>query len=419
MDTPPAETAHLQPHSWRFEHVTAVALCQTPRNPTLEPSLRPATPHLTRPAMSDSNMISTASNSHTADISCHTGPALAAPRLLRAVVLADQASSRSLLMAILEEDPRMTVVGVAPKDPCGVLAVQRMQPDVVVLDLAGELSVALDIVERITSQGARRVVVIGAGKDAGGEAQAMAVVRAGALAVTDGPPALNSEGFEAAARGIRDVVRAAASVRLVGAATWSAPGDLPPVETFGVVAVGWSNEVADWLAPVMKALLTGCPLPVIVVPRRASDMEATARVLERLGPNEVTVVSGPALAQAGRVLVASPDAHISSSGGGWLVAPGAATPVEQGRLFASLVEQFKSRALAVLPANWQGSWLTAAEHWTSLGGTLVAATEDLRHHRADLPLGPSVATCADLTLPARLVAQHLGKNLLAGGPWCC
>lgn len=366
--------------------------------------------------MSDSALTSAANRGTATDFAQVGG---AGHRLFRAVVLADKPAARSVLVAILEEDPRMTVVATAPKAECGVAAVRKLRPDVVVLDLDEELNVALDTVARITAQGATRVVVICPGKDTGGAAHAMAAVRAGALAVTDGPPELYADGFDAAARGIRDVVRAAASVRLAGAPARLAPGEVPSVATIGVLAVGWSQDVADWLKPVMKTLLAGTRLPVIVVPRRASETLDTAKALEGLGPNQVKVVTEPTLLQAGRILVASPDAQVCCSADGWQVAPSASPSVEQGRLFGSLVEQFKNRALAVLPANWQSSWLSDAEHWTSLGGTLVAATEDLRHHRADLPLGPSIATCADLTLPARLVANHLSKNLLAGGPWCC
>lgn len=343
---------------------------------------------------------------------------LAALRPIRALVLADTAVARSRLVAILQEDHRLTVVGWGGSELSGATLVRQLQPDVVTIDVGDHLADSLATIAQIMAHAPTRVVVITPNQDTDGAQRAMAVVRAGALAVIQGPGDEGSDAFAADAISVRDVVRAAATVRLARPLHPGAPqptrgefvGPLPPATT-AVVAVAWAAAIEAWLRPVLNVLANRCNAPVVLAVA-PGEQALALQVLQNHGVSrQVVVVREPEPLLPGHVYVVDGDAEVVARGTMWLVAPADASATEVPRLFASMVDQFGSQALAILPAPWQGAWLQLARHWTRAGGQLLAVASEQRPRRSDPPPGPSVAELADLILPGPVLAHHLVKYL--------
>src|SRR5436190_20654322 len=83
-----------------------------------------------------------------------------AQQKIRVMLADDHAVLRSGLRALLNQEPDLEVVGEAGNGREAVELVQRLRPDVVVMDISMPIMTGLEATERITAQGLGTKVLV-------------------------------------------------------------------------------------------------------------------------------------------------------------------------------------------------------------------------------------------------------------------
>jgi two-component system, chemotaxis family, protein-glutamate methylesterase/glutaminase len=212
---------------------------------------------------------------------------------LRVLIVDDSASVRQVLKEILESDPQIEVMGVAPDPYVAVERIKAEVPDVITLDIEMPRMDGLTFLERIMAQHPIPVVICSTLAGAGSDV-ALAAMEKGAVEIIVKPTLGAREFFEESRIRICDVVKAAArakfgrlpSVRLnvnpklTADVMLAKPNAKAMIQTTEkVVAVGASTGGTEALREFLQAMPLDAPGIVIV---QHMPEEFTARFAQRL-----------------------------------------------------------------------------------------------------------------------------------------
>lgn len=252
---------------------------------------------------------------------------------LRVVIVDDSAVQRRFARAALEPDRGVTIVGEARNGRDAVAMVDRLQPDVVLMDLHLPVMDGIEAIERIMASRPTPILVYSGFVDGDDRENAAVALAAGAVDVMEKPADVSS--LEESAAELRRRVRVAGRVtvithprgRLGGPATTMPtrrPADAVrrPVATcttaaspdpvtalsprpVRVVAIGASTGGPQALAQVLAELPGSFDAAVVVVQHMANGfIEGLAEWLNELCVSPVTVGRHGQLLRPGTVTVA-------------------------------------------------------------------------------------------------------------------
>ncbi len=262
-----------------------------------------------------------------------------ARRVARVLVVEDSAVIRRLLAHIIAGDPRLELAGAVESAEEALLAIPRLLPDVISMDIRLPGMDGLEATRRIMALYPTPIVVIADGVEDAALRISMNALRSGALAVVQKPGGVLSRDYAAAAGTIATqlaimsqvpVIRrrqpvAAASARRGTAASDLAPDfnrDLAPVWAeparagVAALAVAASTGGPPALARLLGALPAAFPLPVLLVQHMgATFIEGFAGWLDGLVPMQVALARHDEPLRPGRVLVAPGDRHLGLAEG--------------------------------------------------------------------------------------------------------
>jgi two-component system chemotaxis response regulator CheB len=247
---------------------------------------------------------------------------------VRVLVIDDSASVRQTLVAVLEADPDIEVIGVAP-DP--FVAARRLQeeiPDVITLDVEMPRMDGITFLRKLMSQRPIPVVMCSSLTEAGSETL-MQALEAGAVDVVLKPKIGAADHLNEIGDRLRQVVKAAAQARLgaqrrgysasAGGPEKKLTADavLPPPTgramaktTEKVVCIGASTGGTESLREVLEALPANAPGIVIVQHMPEKFTAAFARRLNSLCQVEVKEAEQGDPVLRGHVLIAPGDHHM-------------------------------------------------------------------------------------------------------------
>ncbi len=288
---------------------------------------------------------------------------------IRVLIVDDSAVVRQVLTAVLDRDPRITVIGTAA-DP--IYAMQRMNedwPDVVVLDVEMPRMDGITFLKKLMSVRPTPVVVCSTLTEAGA-ATTMQAMAAGAVACVTKPKAGLKSFLESDEGNLVHSVRAAAlcNMRRVRSlpstpAAPSAPSVPVPAPgpralsatTDRIVAIGTSTGGTQALEVVLPALPRTAPGIVIV---QHMPVKFTAAFADRLNQHcqiEVLEAQDGDRVLAGRALVAPGGRHmkVRRDGAQYRVQILDAPPVNRHRpsvdvLFRAVAECAGANALGII-----------------------------------------------------------------------
>ena len=262
-------------------------------------------------------------------------PSAAAP--VRVVIVDDSSVQRRFARTVIEADPGLAVVGEARNGRDAVALVERLRPQVVLMDLHLPVMNGIEAIERIMAVRPTPILVYSAFVDGDDRSNATAALAAGAVDVMEKPgvkgPGKLDEDAEALRRRLRLIGRvkvithprgrlggsgATLSTRRLGAAerrTTPAPAPVPvssdrPVSGLvsrevRVVAIGASTGGPVALARLLGELPVDLQAAVVVVQHMAEGfIEGLAAWLDGMCPLPVTVGAGGRRLQPGTVTVA-------------------------------------------------------------------------------------------------------------------
>lgn len=252
--------------------------------------------------------------------------------MIRTVLVDDSVSFRALVTALLEEAGGFSIVGVAGDGQRALELVQKLRPDLVVMDvvMAGMdgLSATAEIMERSPCP----VVVVSSLLDSRAQQVAFDALQAGAVDVLAKPRDATAPDVR---RRFVEALRAMAQVKVVRRRGHAGPAG-PPTR---LIAIGASTGGPPALAELLKTLPGGFSVPVVIAQHLASGFtEGLARWLREASKLKVDVVQESAPLLPGHVYLPKDGAHIEVVPGAVRAVPAGAdeTPVPKvDRLFRS------------------------------------------------------------------------------------
>lgn len=251
---------------------------------------------------------------------------MSSAKKVRVLIVDDSASVRQMLTQILESDPGIEVVGVAPDPYIAVERIRRNPPDVITLDVEMPRMDGLTFLDRIMSQHPIPTVICSTLTEAGSDLALQALER-GAVDIITKPRLGTREFFEESRARICETVKSAAGARLrklrlnrpirvAPKLTADAVLDKVPAHpqiirtTEKVVVVGASTGGTEALREFLEAMPADCPGIAIV---QHMPENFTARFAERLNnicrPTVKEAVDGDSVIR-GQALIAPGNRHL-------------------------------------------------------------------------------------------------------------
>lgn len=309
--------------------------------------------------------------------------------IVRILIVDDSAYVRKSLKQVFSRSPFLEVVGAARNGEEALELVERLEPDVVTLDMnmpgMGGMSFLL-------AQMARRPlpVVVVSSLDVSGEL-VLKALEAGAVDVVQKPTSLANEKVFDIGDELISKVKAAAG------ANFRQPGPVPPPsptkimprqiarQAFDIIVIGVSTGGPQALKRLLPQLPANFPIPLaIVVHMPLGYTELYARSLNEVTQLEVIEAHEGAHLRPGRALLAPAGRHLSfrSSPAGEVLAHLDLNPADKPHrpavdvLFQSAAELFGSRVLGIIMTGMGSDGTEGAARIKAQQGVIFAEAEE-------------------------------------------
>jgi two-component system chemotaxis response regulator CheB len=237
-----------------------------------------------------------------------------AGRRIRVLIVDDSALMRQMLTALLQSDPAIEVIGVAPDPLVAREKIKALNPDVLTLDVEMPRMDGLAFLEKLMTLRPMPVVMVSSLTERGAEVTLKAL-ELGAVDVFCKPADIAAKGFAEYGRELIEKVKAAAAARVKPLVAAPAAGRRLAVTTIyksteQLVAIGSSTGGVEALRDIILALPPHAP-PIVVtqhIPPRFSasfaerlNSMASVRVKEAADGDRIV---------AGHVFIAPGDRHM-------------------------------------------------------------------------------------------------------------
>lgn len=340
--------------------------------------------------------------------------------MIRVVVAEDSRAAADLLVAILESDPAIRVVGRAHDGAQAVEMAERLRPDLVTMDLHMPVMDGFAATREIMVRSPVPIIVVSAAAVPGDVEMSLRATQLGAVMVMPKPSAPGSEGFEEERRELVAMARAMAEVKVVrrwasssSAASPSAPTPRarPAGAPVRVVAVAASTGGPAALRQILSALPGSFPAPVLVVQHIARGfVEPLVQWLGGGGGVRVKLAEAGERPEPGVAYLAPDDAHLVLGADGRIALDDSA-PVGGFRpsataLFRSVGRCWGSGAAAVILTGMGDDGVEGLRA-ARAAGVRVIAQDEATSIVYGMPREAIAAGLADEVLPLDGIAARL------------
>lgn len=311
---------------------------------------------------------------------------------IRVLVVDDSALIRSLMREIIQQDPELQLIGLAPDAYAARDLIKQHNPDVITLDVEMPRMDGLTFLEKLMAARPTPVVMISSLTESGSEATFRAM-ELGAVDFVAKPKLGIREGMEAYAQDIRDKIRAAslARPRRRPAARRESPEAIaglsalprqPIVGTEKIIALGASTGGTEALKDVLRELPADCPGIVITQHMPPGFTRTFAARLDRLSRLKVVESVGGERILPGHAFVAPGDRHllVERSGANYVTRLSDAPPVQRHRpavdpMFQSVAQCAGRNVIAALLTGMGKDGALGLKAIHEAGGHTIAQNE--------------------------------------------
>ncbi|MEA3246793.1 MAG: chemotaxis-specific protein-glutamate methyltransferase CheB [Gemmatimonadota bacterium] len=349
--------------------------------------------------------------------------------MIRVLVAEDSRTVQELLVAILESDPAIRVVGCARTGAEAVELAGTLRPDLITMDIHMPGMDGVEATKEIMARWPTPIVIVASSRSQADTDRSFHAMRAGALMLVSKPDNPAAEGFNGRRERLLAMVKAMAEVKVVR--RWdtrtrtpslrpeapspdAAPSDAPPPAErggFRVVAIGASTGGPAALQRILEDLPRDIPVPLLVVQHIAEGFVAGfADWLAASCNQRVTVaVDGEALA-ARTVYIAPEGAHLGVTDRHCIEL--ARTPPIEGlrpsatHLFRSVARVYGARTLAVILTGMGRDGVGGLRDVRAGGGYVIAQDEatSVVHGMPGEAVGAGLAS---VVLPIQLIGPAI------------
>jgi two-component system chemotaxis response regulator CheB len=340
------------------------------------------------------------------------------PRPRRVLICEDSSAYAAALSRFLERDDQIEVVGIATSGEQAIADVERLQPDLLTLDMQLPGMDGLEVVRRLMGGNPVPIVILSGTVSKGSERAAEALA-AGALEVLAKERLRLDRLDDVWAQAMRSRLRRLSSMRV--RRPDRTPRDLrrKPSETIARAAQAVGIGASTGGPPVLEAILGGLPadfpVPLLVVQHMAPGfIEGFARWLDRKLPIAVRLATDDGRATPG-VWFAPDGAHLTLSQPGRFALDSeteAAHRPSIDLLLGSLAQSLGEEAVGVVLTGMGKDGAEGAAEIRRAGG-LAIAQDEASSVVYGMPRALAEAG-ADLVLPPAEIADALRALRLAG-----
>lgn len=242
---------------------------------------------------------------------------------VRVLVVDDSALVRSLLKEIIQGDPELQLVGLAPDAFAARDLIKQHSPDVITLDVEMPRMDGLTFLDKLMKGRPTPVLMISSLTEKGSEATLRAL-ELGAIDFIAKPRLGIAEGMQAYTEEIRAKLKTAARARMrrpgaTAAASVAAGG--PLLSTEKIIAIGASTGGTEAIKEVLLGLPPDCPGTVVTLHMPPGFTKSYAERLDRQTRLTVREARDGDRILPGHVLIAPGDFHmeVRRSGANYVV----------------------------------------------------------------------------------------------------
>ncbi len=281
--------------------------------------------------------------------------------MIRVLIVDDSAVAREFLSHLIDSQPDMEVVGTAKNGAEAVLAVNTLQPTIVVMDSNMPVLDGYQATRKIMEEQPRPVVIASASFSPQEVSTTFKAVEAGALAVLAKPVGLGHPDHPEAVASFLQTIRLMSEVKVIrrrnpkkatSDPTLPAPGELPATKV-DVVAIGASTGGPQVIQTILSCLRQPLATPVLIVQHISPGfVQGFVEWLGKTTGLPVQVAAAQEKILPNHVYVAPDGHHLGVDHRGHVIL--AASPPENGLrpavsfLFRSVLKAYGRRAAAVL-----------------------------------------------------------------------
>jgi two-component system chemotaxis response regulator CheB len=329
---------------------------------------------------------------------------------IRVLIVEDSVVVGEHLRRIISADPRLEVAGIATSGEDALEMVQRLNPDVISMDIRLPGMQGFEATRLIMAERPTPIVVV-SGMDMEAMTLTMQALRAGALSVVEKPAASTQENYSALAGKLCTQLAIMSEVRVVRQRPYPRPttpshlNPQRPTDQYRLLGIAASTGGPGALMQLLSGLGTDFPLPIVIVQHMTpSFLPGFAEWLSRVAPFSVSIMEGPTILQPGKVYLAPPmNAHLVVDGLRGICenspAIGGHRP-SANALFSSMASSLGSASIGVLLTGMgddgavgmrelrrAGSYTIAEDESTAVVFGMPAAAVRLGGVDESLPLG--------------------------------
>lgn len=345
--------------------------------------------------------------------------------MIGVLLVEDSPTVRGFLRQALAADPGIMVLGEASDGEAGVAAVERLRPDVVVLDIHMPRLDGVEATRRIMRARPTPILIFCGRADAPGAAQGFDALQAGALALIEKPgPGADLAGI---ARELVERVRVIAGVRPVrrwttpsrGAplpAALAPPPGPPRARPIEVVAIGASTGGPAAVVELLRGLPADLAAPVLLAQHITPGF--TQGLVEWLGREvalRVVVAAAGEAPRPGCVHVAPDDRSLTVSAGRRMQVerrPEGTIRPSIDLLFESVARAWEGAGAGVLLTGMGDDGARGLLALHDRGGLTIAQTPD-SCVVPSMPRSAIALGAVDHILPVEAIAPRLCAAVLA------
>jgi two-component system, chemotaxis family, protein-glutamate methylesterase/glutaminase len=233
------------------------------------------------------------------------------PEQVRVLVAEDSTTARRMLVAVLERDPRIRVVGEAADGAVAVELAKRLRPSLILMDIHMPVLDGLEATKQLMRELPTPIIVVTAGTLPRDVEAGLSAVRHGALTVLPKPGGEHDAQFEASAQRLVTMVKALAEVKVIRRRTPELVRRAPSGPGANLVAVAASTGGPPALCALLQNLPVDLRVPVLVVQHIVKGfLPGLAAWLRAEVPFRVVEATEGERLEAGTVYLAPDDRHL-------------------------------------------------------------------------------------------------------------
>jgi two-component system, chemotaxis family, protein-glutamate methylesterase/glutaminase len=345
--------------------------------------------------------------------------------MIRVVVAEDSVTVRELLVAMLEAEGDISVVGQASTGAEAIELATKLRPDLITMDIDMPVMSGLEATKEIMVRAPTPIIIVSASARPEAMRRSFDSIRAGALMLLEKPENPGTPQFGARRTQLVTMVRAMADVKVVRRyphdRTQSPPIPPPPHANVRVVAMAASTGGPVAVQRILSELPRDFPAPILLVQHIGPGFtQGFADWLAGACDLHVRIAQPNETARARYVYLAPDDRHLAVSEGGTIQLRDA-PPLDGHRpsanvLFESAAHAFGPAVAAVILTGMGRDGVEGLFAVRQAGGRVLAQDE-----ATCVVYGmPREAVCAgvvDVILPLDQMAPYL-TNLTLGGEAC-